>query len=232
MAALSSELGSERSPPFRFNRTYVIAGLVLVFHAAALWALQAGLLQRAIEVIVPATMLTEFIEPPQPKIEPTPPEPQPQVPQPKKIQQPQAPMPVAVATAEPSPNTPVGAAAAPDVPLPPITAPVAVAAAPAAPPAPAKVELPSSDADYLHNPRPPYPALSKRLGEQGTVVVSILIGSDGVPQRADLKKTSGFDRLDQAALAVVMKWRYVPGKRAGQAETRWVDAPVIFALDK
>lgn len=50
----------------------------------------------------------------------------------------------------------------------------------AAAPAPGKVELPSSDADYLQNPKPAYPRISQRLGERGKVVVRVLIGVDGL----------------------------------------------------
>jgi protein TonB len=103
-----------------------------------------------------------------------------------------------------------------------------VVAAPA--PAP-KVELPSSDADYLQNPKPSYPAMSKRLGEQGKVVVRVLIGVDGTAQKAEIRQSSGFDRLDQAALATAQRWRYVPGKRGGVAEAMWFNVPINFVLE-
>ena len=93
------------------------------------------------------------------------------------------------------------------------------------------IELPSTDADYLNNPRPAYPPLSKRMGEQGKVVVRVLIGADGLPQKADIRTSSGFERLDQAALATVMKWRYVPGKRAGVPEAMWFNVPINFVLE-
>ena len=106
--------------------------------------------------------------------------------------------------------------------------PAPVAAAPVAPaPAPAKLELPSSDADYLQNPAPAYPPISKRLGEQGKVLVRVLIGADGAPQKAELKRSSGFDRLDRSALEYVMKWRYVPGKVAGVPQAMWHRRPSI-----
>lgn len=100
-----------------------------------------------------------------------------------------------------------------------------------APPAPARVELPSSDADYLQNPKPAYPSLSKRLGEQGKVVVRVLIGVDGTAQKAEIKQSSGFERLDQAALGTVLRWRYVPGKRAGMPEAMWFNVPINFVLE-
>ena len=91
--------------------------------------------------------------------------------------------------------------------------------------------MPSSDAQYLQNPKPTYPPMSRRLGEQGTVLVQVLIGPDGNAQKGEIKKSSGFSRLDQAAMATVLKWRYVPGKRAGVAEAMWFTVPIAFALE-
>jgi protein TonB len=120
----------------------------------------------------------------------------------------------------------------PQPPAPPVAAPVAPAPpAPAPAPAPAKVELPSTNADYLQNPKPAYPPISKRLGEQGKVVVRVLIGADGSAQQAEIRQSSGYDRLDQAALQTVLKWRYVPGKRAGVAEAMWFNVPIHFVLE-
>ncbi len=94
-----------------------------------------------------------------------------------------------------------------------------------------RVELPSSGAAYLQNPAPIYPALSKRLGEQGRVLVRVLIGADGVPQQAELKRSSGFDRLDRSALDYVMRCRYVPGKVGGVPQAMWYEAPVSYVLE-
>lgn len=211
------------------NRNVLIAGGVVVFHVAALWALQSGLLRRAVEVIVPAQILAEMVTPPAPKPE-TPPAPVPvPQPQPKVKSLPPPPMPVAIPDPTPAPAAPTGVVEA-QPPAPPIAAPVAAAPAPPAPPAPPKVELPSSDAAYLQNPAPVYPAMSKRLQEQGKVIVRVMIGLDGLPQNASIRKSSGFERLDRAALEYVMKCRYVPGKVAGVPQAMWYDAPVNFEL--
>jgi protein TonB len=215
------------------RKTSLIAASVVLFHVAALWALQTGLLRRAVEIIVPAQVIAEFIEPPKPKVELPPPVPKPPVPvkqaiTPKAEVLPPPPMPVAIADPTPAANAPTGVTA-PQPPAPPIAAPVA--AAPVAPPPPPKVELPSSDADYLQNPKPAYPAISKRLGEQGKVIVRVLIGVDGTAQRAEIRQSSGYDRLDQAALTTVQRWRYVPGKRGGVAEAMWFNVPINFVLE-
>ena len=217
------------------SRNAVIAGSVVVLHVAALWALQSGLLRRAAEIIVPAEVLSEFIAPPAP---PAPPPPKPAPPPPPKPAPPKAaprpaPMPVAVPSPAPAPNAPTGIVE-PQPPAPPIEAPAAPPApapAPPAPPAPPKIELPSSDAAYLNNPKPTYPAISKRLGEQGKVVLRVLIGTDGLPQKVEVNKSSGFERLDRQAQDAVMRWRFVPGKRNGVPETMWNLVPVNFVLE-
>lgn len=129
----------------------------------------------------------------------------------------------------PEPPSAVESDNAPEAVLPSTPAP-----APAAPPAPApapRVELPSSSADYLNNPPPPYPALSKRLGEQGKVVVRVFISATGEATQAEVRTSSGYERLDQTALQTVLRWRYVPGKRNGVAEGMWFNVPIQFVLE-
>jgi protein TonB len=93
------------------------------------------------------------------------------------------------------------------------------------------VELPSSEAQYLHNPKPTYPRASRQRGEQGRVVVNVLIGTDGTAQQAEIKVSSGFERLDLAALRTAKAWRYVPGKRSGVPEAMWYAVPLNFVME-
>jgi periplasmic protein TonB len=219
------------------SRNAVIAFTVVLLHIGLIWALQSGLLRRSVELLVPATVLAQIIEPPARIIEPAlpvPPAPSPSpAPAPaaqKKAvtkappsQQQAAPQPLTIADTSPEPSAEVAAV----TPVPPS------APAPVAPPEPAppSVQLPSSDADYLQNPTPPYPPLSRRLGETGRVVHRVWIGTDGKAERAELVKSSGFARLDSAAYDTVMRWRYVPGKRNGVALTMPVDVPINFKPD-
>ena len=216
------------APPRQpLSRNAVIALTVVALHGGFIWALHSGLLMRAAEVIVPAEILTQFVDPPAPKVEPVPPTPPTPTVQKKAVARAPlkpAPQPLAIADPTPSPNAPTGVVTPP---LPP--APVAVA--PVAPPAPPAVQLPSSDADYLQNPKPAYPPISRRLGEQGKVVVRVLIGADGLAKKTEIRQSSGFDRLDQAAVTTVMRWRYVPGKRGGVAEEMWSEVPINFVLE-
>jgi periplasmic protein TonB len=207
--------------PHMNSRHLQVTLAVVVFHVALLWALQQGLLRRAVEMVVPAQVLASLIEP-------TPAVPQPpRTPAPPVRQAIKQPTPVAAPDNTPAPNAPVVAAQIPAA-APALPAAPTAAATPA--PAPAKVELPSTNADYLNNPAPAYPAISKRLGEQGRVLMRVLIGADGLPKEAQVAKSSGFERLDNAAREAVMKWRYVPGKRNGQPETMWFQVPLIFEL--
>ena len=104
--------------------------------------------------------------------------------------------------------------------------------APPAPPAPPVLVQPSSSAAHLNNPKPAYPAMSKRLGESGRVVVRVLIGPDGRAQDARIQRSSGFERLDQLALETTRdRWRYVPGTRNGVPEAMWFNVPVNFVLE-
>jgi protein TonB len=82
----------------------------------------------------------------------------------------------------------------------------------------------------LNNPLPVYPPLSKRLGEQGQVLVKVLISAQGYAQQAAIAQSSGFKRLDEAALNAVHSWRFVPGKRGGVPEAMWFNVPVEFGL--
>jgi protein TonB len=216
------------------SRNLRIVLTVLILHGAALWALQTGLLRRTVELLVPAQVIMDMMAPAE---TPTP-RPQPlAVPTPAKAQAaptaPTPPAPMAVATAATQPSAIAPAAVAPSTATTSSDRPTAAATntASVASPVPARVELPSSDADYLNNPKPPYPPLSKRMGEQGKVVIRTLIGADGVAQEASIHQSSGFDRLDQAALATARKWRYVPGKRAGVAEAMWFNVPFSFVLE-
>ncbi len=94
-----------------------------------------------------------------------------------------------------------------------------------------RVELPSSDAAFLRNPAPAYPPRSRQFGEQGRVVVRVLVDAEGLPQRAQVYQSSGHNRLDQAAVATVLQWRYLPGRRAGVPEAMWLNVPISFVLE-
>lgn len=214
------------------HRHLAIGTGVVLLHLAALWALQTGLHRGLVDALVPVALISEWVQAPQLAPPPVvrssaPAKPTVSTMAPKAASQP-APAPQAVADAPPSAIAPAGTMQ-PAVAQAPIATPGVATPAVAAPPV--KDELPSGDADYLQNPKPAYPAMSKRLGEQGRVVVRVRIGADGVPQQAEISKSSGFDRLDQAALATTLRWRYVPGTRGGVPQSMWFSVPINFVLE-
>lgn len=79
------------------------------------------------------------------------------------------------------------------------------------------------------NRQPEYPASAKRLKQQGTVVMLLLVDVDGRVSDARLDESSGFDVLDQAAIREALRsWRYQPGMKQGVVQPVWVRAQVSF----
>lgn len=227
--ALSSPTTAVRLP---ISRNIVIAVSVVVFHVAVLWAMQNGLLRRAVEHVVPAEILTHIIEIEPPKVAPPPPPPPPK-PAAKTPKLPPPPMPAAIRDPAPAPKAPTGVIE-PQPPAPPVMAPVAPAPAPPAPPAaPRLVEITQGETEYIRPPKPVYPALSKRSGEAGVVIIAVYYSTSGYAKRAEVFKSSGFERLDRAAREAVLASQVTPFRRAGVNEdTQFLlKAPINFVLE-
>lgn len=207
---------------------------VLVCHAAALGLLLTAP-QQPEPVTPPQPLSVSLIElqaeQPQarPETRPTPRRPLP----PKPIVQP-VPEPPVLKAEKPAQQEPVKVAPVleskraepvPEV-LPPPAPVVAVASRPAPPPPP--LIEPRSDADYLDNPKPPYPRLSSKLGETGKVFLRVLVKADGTVRELELHKTSGFDRLDHSAINTVQNWRFVPARQGSKPVDGWVIVPINF----
>lgn len=106
-------------------------------------------------------------------------------------------------------------------------APTFASPAPAAPPAPSK---PRFDADYLDNPKPVYPYVSRKLKEEGRVVLRVQVGANGLPTHVAVHAGSGHERLDQAALETVRRWKFVPARLGNEAVAASVLVPIVFSL--
>lgn len=81
------------------------------------------------------------------------------------------------------------------------------------------------------NQKPEYPAMAKRLGQQGKVVVRVHIDVDGRPSQAVVRQSSGHPMLDQAAVESVSGWKFVPGRRNGVLEPMWFNVPITYSLN-
>lgn len=196
-----------------------VAGIIAAHVAAvALLAaldvvpLPAPLATLMVQVITPAPPPAPEITPPRPKPVERTPMPQPKAAQPVQPQLLAAPVDAPSAPAE----IPVFKETSSPVPAP-------------APSAPA-VSQPRFDADYLQNPAPTYPALSRRMGEEGKVVLRVFVEPSGRPSQVEIKAGSGSTRLDQAAQEAVWRWKFVSARRGEEAIGAWVQVPIVFNL--
>lgn len=76
-----------------------------------------------------------------------------------------------------------------------------------------------------------YPSASRRLNEEGRVVATITIGTDGRMKSLQVVQSSGFQRLDDAAECVVRNLRFNPGTRDGQPVEAQATLPIAFRLE-
>lgn len=97
---------------------------------------------------------------------------------------------------------------------------------PAAPPK----TIPASAVEYIVSPKPVYPLYSRRAKETGVVMLRVLIDDQGLPAQIVIEKSSGFPRLDEAALTAMRSARFKPYRENGRALAAWAPAPVIFEL--
>lgn len=198
--------------------------LVLLLHGILLWALwQHRLISAPQETM---TLFVDFISPPMPENKPEPP------PQPVKSKTVTPPAPRLVA------QTPIIAPTDYVAPPPPpepsrIEAPVAPRAPPA-PPTPMPVGPVSLGSELAltcpERAAPDYPAISRRLGEEGSVVLRVELDEAGTVAAAQVKESSGFARLDAAALAAVKRWHCQPAQRDGQPVRAVALQPFRFVL--
>lgn len=106
-------------------------------------------------------------------------------------------------------------------------------AAPPTPPAPTPVAAvipPSFHAAYLNNPPPAYPPLARRMGDEGKVMLRVYVTPEGTAGEVRVLTSSGSPMFDEAALAAVKQWRFVPAKQGENAVAAWVQVPIVFKL--
>lgn len=204
---------------------------------------------RPLTVSLITPVPTEPLLAPQPQPESTPePKPDPRSeprPAPQPVAKPLTPPPVLVAerlqaapqpvieTPRPVPQPePVPEILPPPAPPAPSAPPtLAETAKPAPAPSPPAPLSPPRAADYLHNPKPPYPALSRRLGEEGIVRLNVLVNPDGSVARLEIARSSGHPRLDDAAARTVQtSWKFEPARQGGKPVQAWVIVPIHFIL--
>jgi protein TonB len=222
-STLPNELAFARASGFKRRSGWGAPAMVIALHLAlgyVLW--HAAPVRNAVQEAAP--LLVRLVQPTaQPQLAPEPPKPV-------------APKMVAVKPIVPE-IEPVSIAvpAAPEPPAPVVVQAPAAPAPAVAPPPPepvaASVEPKMiSDVQYVQAPQPVYPAFSQRKREAGKVVVRVWIDPRGRAERAVVAQSSGFKRLDQAALEAVLAAIFKPYSENGHASYASALVPVNFEL--
>jgi protein TonB len=198
------EFGRRQEP----GRRLAGIGFVVLLHLALIYMLVVGLSHKAIEVLPPPieTKILRDIPPPVP---PPPPPPPPKfVPPPSTFVPPPE---IVISTPPPRPAAITPTTTTP----PPVTAAVRTA--------------PSVSAKHTCR-TPDYPPASERLGEEGAVQLSFLINPDGKVADSRVEKSSGFQRLDQAALAALSRCTFEPGTVNGVPQAVWFTMRYVWKI--
>lgn len=109
---------------------------------------------------------------------------------------------------------------------------------PVAPPQPAFRETPAREPAITQPAidsrfglsEPPYPASERRDGHAGTVTLAIEVLENGRIGQVRVESSSGYEKLDDAAVRQAKRWRLKPGMRDGVPVVMWKRIPVHFRL--
>jgi protein TonB len=199
-----------RSPQSR----YIGLTFVIVFHIAVIWFLVDVLARRERELAAKDVEISKINEiKPEEKAPPPPP--------PKFVQPPPAYI--------PPPSFSVAADTPTTTAIQAVTNQQVKAAPPPPPPAEHRV---TKQPSFVRKAEPEYPAISKRLGEEGVVVIKVLVGVDGRATQADVVTSSGFPRLDEAAKNFALSQAFNPGEMDGQPSAVWWTYRYRFVLEE
>jgi protein TonB len=97
-------------------------------------------------------------------------------------------------------------------------------------PAAAQMNSPARVDTALPHPQPPYPDSAQQSGEQGTVLVDVLVRTSGRPVKARISQSSGFQDLDNAAVQGVLNWHFLPATQGGDTVSDWTTVKIVYQL--
>jgi periplasmic protein TonB len=224
------------------NAPLIAASATVLLHAGLLVAVIAGLAVEQKPHEAPETLKVRLLAPvqlplavappapPQPVPMPLPPkkervEPRPRA-EPRTAQKPTAAAPVHLPETS-SESKPSPATVQPPSPLPATAGPAIAAPAPPAPPA----RTSASEASYASaNRKPPYPRIALSNGDEGTVILRVLVTAEGTAGAVEIKSSSGYPLLDESARKTVQTWRFKPATVDGKPVTEWYQVPIPFKL--
>ncbi|WP_348734794.1 energy transducer TonB [Rheinheimera texasensis] len=213
-------------PPTQHGFTLIAAAVVVALHLALplllaktpLPVVAAKIPPMTVQLQKPAPTPQQVAKP----VKPTPPKVEKQLETPKPLQKKLPPKPVEQVNAVPT-----------TVPQPvaqPVAQPVSQPLAqPQVQPEPVFVAA-TAEPDYLQNPAPAYPETALENGWEGTVLLNVHVTGDGKADDVQIKNSSGRKILDNAAVATVAGWSFVPAKQGDQPVDSWVEVPIEFSL--
>lgn len=207
------------------NRRIVIATLLALHGIAIVGLMNASRLRDAVAEARPIFLAVVDAPAPMALPKPLPPPPSLRVPAPPPLE-----LPLIAPEPSPSPSPLVAQVAAPTPPPAPVAQVVEVA--PVQAPAPASKTIPASAVQYLVPPAPVYSRISARMKESGKALIRVYIDETGMPRNTQLATSTGFTRLDDAALAAVRNCRFKPYLENGVAVAAWAAIPIEFELPK
>ena len=201
------------------TRRGIAVGILILFHLLLFWGLKSGFAMKVIESMAPPIVADIIQEAKEEEAPPPPPPPKMELP-PVEVPPPVIDISIPVETNTTAISN-VTDRPPPAPPPPPAAAPPVVRTALKLNP---RATQPST-ADY-------YPPTSQRLGEEGVARVKVCVGTNGRVKTSELEGTSGFERLDEAALKVGKLMRFTPPTENGVAVEQCGTLPIRFKLDE
>jgi protein TonB len=192
------------------QRRLISVGVVAVIHVGVIYALASGLAANMTSHLIQDVEVAVVKEKPPDLKPPPPPPPDFKVPPPDFVPPPE------ISIASDAPTNAISQ--------------VQKQVANAAPPPPVTPITPPRTEGKAHECESQYPPLSRRLSEQGIVTVKFTVTTDGTVAGATVVKSSGFQRLDDAAIQCTSRWRYHPAERGGQPMAVATEANVRYQL--
>ncbi|MEB0031975.1 TonB family protein [Undibacterium sp. RTI2.1] len=204
------------------HRMLPILGIVLA-HLGLIYALNAGLLNNAVQIL-PKELMVSLVA----TNEPAPEQPKPKISMPKL-------MPYQAVFA-PTPEVMVATSTAPSVQttnIPPTQEHTQIAVETSAPVVPTTPALPKvvTGVEYIQAPQAEYPPLSRRMGEEGKVVLRVLVNEKGRAEKVEIQKSSGSNRLDEAARVAISRALFKPYVEDGKPLMMLATAVISFSLN-
>lgn len=197
-------------------RRILVFVVIVIFHILLVIGLASGLARKVVEVIAPpieTTIVDEIQE-----NEPPPPPPPPEMER-LPVEVPPPEVSIVLPTEAPAPTAITNVTDKPVVRPPP------------PPPRPVQRVDARVDMKRFPNSEDYYPASSKRAEEQGSPVVRVCVGPNGrAAGQPTVTTSSGFPKLDEAAIKLAKAGRYIAGSVDGKAAESCISFRIKFEI--